>query len=242
MNTVKEAVFLQYGSTQPLTSMPIEQQTQLWESIMEQNVRRFSEVAAAIRPSDVKHVPLRILVPGRPAAVQAPITPTDQSGAGTCIYAGISRLSASAQAQFETCDCTLCWPQVSLGRSGRCWVCCYLAPRSAKRTSMVLASPGRPHVARRAKRSLMLMTELVLVRSLRSCRACGQHCGRRCKDFGNCCTTRTSSSTCVSSQFYEICASVCVACGDSRRSFSIKHSHSMSLQHIHSCRYFHTFL
>ena len=81
MNTVKEAIFLQYGSTQPLTSMAIEQQTQLWDSIMDENVRKFAEVATAIRPSDVKHVPLRILVPGRPAAVQAPVTPTDQDGA-----------------------------------------------------------------------------------------------------------------------------------------------------------------
>ena len=82
MNTVKEAIFLQYGSTQPLTTMAIEQQTKLWDSMMEENVRKFSEVAEAIRPSDVKHVPLRILVPGRPAAVQAPVTPTDADG--TC--------------------------------------------------------------------------------------------------------------------------------------------------------------
>ena len=70
MNTVKEAVFLQYGSTQPLTSMKIEDQTQLWDSIMEEDVRKFAKVATAIRASDLKHVPLRILVPGRPAPVQ----------------------------------------------------------------------------------------------------------------------------------------------------------------------------
>jgi autophagy-related protein 5 len=81
MNTVKEAIFLRYGSTQPLTSLAIEQQTQMWESLMDEDVRKFSDVAAAIRPSDVKHIPLRILVPGRPAAVQAPVTPTDQDGA-----------------------------------------------------------------------------------------------------------------------------------------------------------------
>lgn len=83
MNTVKEAIFLQYGSTQPLTTMAIDLQTQLWDSMMDENVRKFSELAGAIRPSDVKHVPLRILVPGRPAAVQAPVTPTDADGACT---------------------------------------------------------------------------------------------------------------------------------------------------------------
>ena len=81
MNTVKEAIFLRFGSTQPLTSLAMEQQTQMWESLMEEDVRKFSEAAAAIRPGEVKHVPVRILVPGRPAAVQAPVTPIGLDGA-----------------------------------------------------------------------------------------------------------------------------------------------------------------
>lgn len=80
MNTVKEAIFLRFGSTQPLTSLAMEQQTTMWESLMEEDVRKFSEAAAAIRTTEVKHVPVRILLPGRPAAVQAPVSPTDQDG------------------------------------------------------------------------------------------------------------------------------------------------------------------
>lgn len=102
MNTVKEAVFLQYGSTQPLTSMKIEDQTQLWDSIMEEDVRTFVKVATAIRPSDLKHVPLRILVPGRPAPVQGPITPTDQAGACTDASS-----SSYADGTAKGCRCAL---------------------------------------------------------------------------------------------------------------------------------------
>ena len=34
MNTVKEAIFLQYGSTAPLTALRMEQQNAMWDAVM----------------------------------------------------------------------------------------------------------------------------------------------------------------------------------------------------------------
>jgi hypothetical protein len=91
MNTLKEGIFLQCGSTQPLTSLSMEQQTELWDSISQaKDVRRFAAAAAPIAASlacdgagagagggttIVKNVPLRVVIPGRAAVVQAPLTP-----------------------------------------------------------------------------------------------------------------------------------------------------------------------
>lgn len=193
MNTVKEAIFLQYGSTQPLTTMAIDQQTQMWDSMMEENVRKFSKVAEAIRPSDVKHVPLRILVPGRPAAVQAPITPTDQDGA--CVLFNSSSYPEGA-VETVCAAVLLAWPQVGRGRSGRCWPCCCLEQRSAKRMSTELVSPGRLRSPRRRRRSLPPMEPAPAHSSL-SYKGCGRLYGRRCKNYGIYCITQTSFCTCA---------------------------------------------
>ena len=106
MNTVKEAIFLQYGSTAPLTALRMEQQNAMWDAVMvrthapynpatlrfaasltaggcggqSEDARSFKSAAAEISPPELKHVPIRLMVPGKEAAVQAPISATDQEG------------------------------------------------------------------------------------------------------------------------------------------------------------------
>ena len=48
MNTMKESIFLQYGSTQPLTSLGMEQQAALWSALLAEDACKFADAAAPL--------------------------------------------------------------------------------------------------------------------------------------------------------------------------------------------------
>ena len=49
MNTVKEAIFLQYGSTAPLTALRMEQQNAMWDAVMVRAHATYSPATFEVR-------------------------------------------------------------------------------------------------------------------------------------------------------------------------------------------------
>eukprot|EP00741_Cyanophora_paradoxa_P025391 tig00000378_g24510.t1 len=88
MNSMKEAVYLRLGTVRPVIGMTKQDQEALWESIKAENHERFvaayRQLTAEGAKMPLKHVPLRVLVWGRPTA-QLPIMPTDESGRERCL-------------------------------------------------------------------------------------------------------------------------------------------------------------
>eukprot|EP00002_Diphylleia_rotans_P031203 TRINITY_DN6472_c0_g2_i1.p1 TRINITY_DN6472_c0_g2~~TRINITY_DN6472_c0_g2_i1.p1 ORF type:complete len:599 (-),score=137.80 TRINITY_DN6472_c0_g2_i1:215-2011(-) len=82
-NTIKESDYLKHGSTKRIMSLPIEEHNQLWESFRYMRFVEYWRINDAVFTDrinpDVKFIPMRIYIKGRPF-IQEPISPIDTTG------------------------------------------------------------------------------------------------------------------------------------------------------------------